>query len=180
MVAALGVITLNKSVLSLNKTNLDEDKSMTITHYFMMGLNEDTEGVFNGDDAVYSQSFTNKATRKERNLQVIKQRFQKMGVTGYVIQLVKKNLSNYNEGTFAWAKEGNFFGEIPEKNNAVSTFLRKIYYWYAVGGRQLLSNICCDRTSYMVFDAYLLCRMYVSKNTNKQCRSSHRTYIDRG
>lgn len=148
MVAALGVITLNKSVLSLNKTNLDEDKSMTITHYFMMGLNEDTEGVFNGDDAVYSQSFENKATRKEGNLQVIKQRFQKMGVTGYVIQLVKKNLSNYNDGTFAWAREGNFFGEIPEKNNAVSTFLRKIYYWYAVA---LIVKVVVSKNIYFLF-----------------------------
>lgn len=133
IVAMLVVVTLDKVVLSMNKTNLDENKSMTITHYFMMGLNEDTEGVYNEDDVNYSKSFEDKATRQEGNIQVIKQRLQKMGVFGYITQLAKKNLSNYNDGTFAWAREGNFFMEIPEKNEVVATFLRKFYYWYGAG-----------------------------------------------
>lgn len=128
LIAIVGVIGLNKSLLKLNKTELDENKAMTITHYLMMGLNEATEGVYCEDDVRYSLSFEDKEARTRGNIEEIKKRYRKMGITGYATLLVKKNLSNYNDGTFAWAREGSFYLETVEKKNLAALFLRKVYW----------------------------------------------------
>ena len=133
LMAALCVAGLNKAVIGMNTTELDENKAMTMTHYFMMGLNKTTEGVYSRDDVNYSISFGNKDMRKKGNIEVIKQRYQEMGASGYITQLVKKNLSNYNDGTFAWYREGNFFVEIPEKDSLAAKLLRRFYWWNQVG-----------------------------------------------
>lgn len=140
LMAVLWVAGLNKAVIGMNKTELDENKAMTMTHYLMLGLNETTEGVYSEDDVNYSKSFENKEARKKGNIEVIKQRYQEMGVSGYIIQLVKKNLSNYNDGTFAWHREGNFFVEIPEKNSMTATFLRR-FYWWTEGGEENMYQV---------------------------------------
>ena len=44
--------------------NVDKERAISWPHYLMMGLNDSTDGVYFGDDAVYSTQF---ATRKERN-----------------------------------------------------------------------------------------------------------------
>ena len=122
LVAVMWVAGLDKAVLGMNKTELDDEKAMTMTHYFMMGLNEESDGVYSEEDVNFSRSFENKAERKKGNMEVIKQRFQKMGIGGYIRHLAKKNIANYNDGTFAWCREGSFFVEMPEKASSVNIF----------------------------------------------------------
>lgn len=137
LVAVMWVAGLDKAVLGMNKTELDDEKAMTMTHYFMMGLNEESDGVYSEEDVNFSRSFENKAERKKGNMEVIKQRFQKMGIGGYIRHLAKKNIANYNDGTFAWCREGSFFVEMPEKASSVATFLRRFYWWDQAGDENL-------------------------------------------
>lgn len=137
LIAGVLVVGLDKAVLGMNKTTLDENQAMTMTHYFMMGLNEKTEGVYSQDDVIYSSSFDNKDARQKGNIEVIRQRYQEMGFSGYIIQLVKKNIANYNDGTFAWYREGNFFVEMPEKNDLAATLLRRFYWWDQAGEKNM-------------------------------------------
>lgn len=122
---ALGV---NKAVCSQNKTELDENKQMTMTHYLMMGLNAKTEGVFSQEDVIYSNSFHDVESRQKANLDVAKSRLKEMGLKGYIKLLIKKNIATYNNATFGWGGEGKFYYEVPEDNRSTAKALRSIYY----------------------------------------------------
>ena len=51
-----------------------------------------------------------------------------MGAGGYLQHLIKKNLATYNDGTFAYGREGNFYASIPEENGSLDHTLRHIFY----------------------------------------------------
>lgn len=50
-----------------------------------------------------------------------------MGFNGFAKLLIKKNLSNYNDGTFTWAREGGFYKTVYPSNSRVKTALRDFY-----------------------------------------------------
>ena len=128
---AVGVYRI---VLSQNKTELDKQDSKTITHYLMMGLNPETEGVFSADDVYFSIAFPDIESRQKANLEIAKSRLQSMGIKGTLKLLIKKNIANYDDGTFNWAGEGAFFIEVPEKDSLAAKTLRSFYYTqYAEG-----------------------------------------------
>lgn len=129
MVVAAGcAIGIQHGVYSLNKTELDEQAQMTMTHYFMMGLNAPCEGFYSEADVNFSRSFSDKTSRQAANIEVAKTRLKEMGLTGYIKLLVKKNLNNYNDGTFAWSREGGFYKEVPESTGSTTDILRSFYY----------------------------------------------------
>lgn len=109
--------------------NVDKERAISWPHYLMMGLNDSTDGVYFGDDAVYSTQF---ATRKERNaadLEVTRQRVSEYGFSGMVRHLSRKEIVNYGDGTFAWGVEGGFFGDIPSwANNRLSPLMHEILF----------------------------------------------------
>ena len=74
----------------------------------MMGLNPETKGVYSAEDVRYSRSFVTASERTQANIAVGNQRLQEMGFFGTLKQLAQKMLTLYNDGTFAWGKEGNF------------------------------------------------------------------------
>ena len=52
-----------------------------------------------------------------------------MGIAGYLRFLAKKMLTVYNDGTYAWGGEGNFFMVVfQQPDNHIAVFLRNIYY----------------------------------------------------
>ena len=108
---------------------LNQEQSYSAAHFFMMGLNEETKGVFSADDMHYSGTFATKAERTEANLQTAASRIQNMGSLGLMKQLARKALCLYNDGTYAWQMEGSFLDNVPEPPNTVTApFLRSIYY----------------------------------------------------
>ena len=108
---------------------LDKEQELTITHFVMMGLSEERNGIFDIDEVEYSLSFPDQASRQEANCKKIKQRLQNYGVGGLVNHIAKKTLINYNDGTFAWGKEAEFFAEEVEKPEwIVSKVLKDVYY----------------------------------------------------
>ena len=109
---------------------LDDEKAFGITHFFMMGLHDETDGVYHADDVTFSGSFATKEERVEANIRVAKERLTQMGVGGFIRHLTEKALVNFGDGTFAWAEEGTFFDVIlPEPNAKISPFLRSFYYF---------------------------------------------------
>ncbi len=105
-----------------------EDKNFTPLHYVMMGLNYDTGGTYDQWDVNYSAAAASVSERNRNALQQIGQRLSDMGAAGLAVHLTRKLLTNFNDGTFAWGKEGEFYWNIQEKNNGLSRELRNYYY----------------------------------------------------
>ena len=112
----------------VTRKKLPAEKSMTITHYLMMGLNSETEGVYSSDDVNYSINIGDKKARQEANIKIIRERLEKMGFNGFAKLVIKKNLSNYNDGTFTWAREGGFYKTVYPSDSRVKTALRNFYF----------------------------------------------------
>ena len=108
---------------------MDENQSFGIEHYFMMGMNPDSMGVYSEEDVQFSGSFLSKDLRKEADLREAFMRIDQMGVTGCVKQEIRKTLTNYNDGTFCWGGEGTFFVTVfDEKHLPGNSLLRGLYY----------------------------------------------------
>lgn len=107
----------------------DEDIEFPMTHFLMMGMNKETKGVYNQEDVNLTTSNYGKQKKIDANLTVIKSRLMEYGAIGYLNLLGDKLLTNYNDGTFAWSVEGNFYSIILEpKNSKLSPILREICY----------------------------------------------------
>ena len=140
LIKTAGVIIISAALITvisvgLNKSYLKEgfdvktEKSTGFTHYFMMGLNKDTNGVYSEDDVILSRSCETKEERMKKNLEVASERIKTMGAKGYFKFLSKKMLTNYNDGTFGWGAEGNFYMKVSElPNKKVASLLRAFYY----------------------------------------------------
>lgn len=70
---------------------LDNEQSFGIAHFWMMGLNPETKGVYSAEDVRYSRSFVTASERTQANIAVGKQRLQEMGFFGTLKQLAAKN-----------------------------------------------------------------------------------------
>lgn len=118
-----------KAITKQTGFNLNKEDAFGLTHFVMMGLNDETDGVYSGKDVAYSASFVNSSERKKANIEVIKERLNNFGVFNYMKFLSKKTLVNYGDGTFAWGAEGNFYTEIyPDKNSWISPLLKSFCY----------------------------------------------------
>lgn len=128
----LSLITIKTSVNLICERSgiiLDSSQTFGMSHFLMMGNNEEGGGVYSEDDVIYSKSFATPQERKKANIQRAFERIKDMGAAGYSRFLAKKMLTVYNDGTYAWGGEGNFFMTVfPQPNNRISAFLRNIYY----------------------------------------------------
>ena len=73
-------------------------------------------------------SFRSTKERKEENIVVIKERLKEYGIVGLLKHQIKKTLVTYNDGTFAWSQEGNFYWRVNEEKSKIERFFRNIYY----------------------------------------------------
>lgn len=106
----------------------DETKEFTPAHYLMMGLNYKTGGTYDQWDVNYSAAASSVEERNAIALAQIRYRVSSMGVKGLGVHFVRKLLTNFNDGTFAWGNEGEFYWNIQEKKNSLSKVLRDYYY----------------------------------------------------
>lgn len=108
---------------------INEEAAFGPTHFFMMGLNESTNGVWAQEDVETSSSCETAEERRNVNIQVSIQRMKDFGVVGYAKHLCRKLICTYNDGTFAWGHEGGFFSTIyDEPNTRAASFLRSFCY----------------------------------------------------
>ena len=108
----------------------NEANAFPLTHFLMMGMNPETKGVYYEDDVMYTASFIGKEEKIKANLEMVKKRLEDYGISGYFKLLGEKLMTNYNDGTFAWSVEGNFYFNILEApNDSSAKILRDIYYY---------------------------------------------------
>lgn len=118
-----------KFLLSPMGITLDSNQSFGSAHFLMMGVNPRTHGYYASEDIDFSSSFSNKGDRNRANLQIFLQRMKNYGFAGYLNVLHDKTAYTYNDGTFAWSVEGNFWDTIyPMENNFISPAIRSFYY----------------------------------------------------
>lgn len=132
LVAALvgiGVaVGMYAAVTAPDRGVLDEDARMPWTHFLMMGLNTETEGCWNGDDVNFSELQPDVAARESANREVIAQRVRDLGPKGVLLQMAKKGMAAYGDGTFAWGVEGDFFAEVPQDDRPATALLRSVFF----------------------------------------------------
>ncbi|MBR5279739.1 MAG: hypothetical protein IKU26_02050 [Clostridia bacterium] len=106
-----------------------EKSEFGMEHYFMMGLNPDTQGGYSDADVDFSNSYYTVERRKEANKRMIRARLEMLGVEGVSRQYARKVLINYGDGAYAWSGEGTFYNTMFEdRNETLSPFLKDIYY----------------------------------------------------
>lgn len=106
LVISLGAVNAATGALGIS---WDENARFTISHYAMMGLNEINDGEYSSKDVELSISQSTVEAREKMNNAVIKERLESYGPIGLAKHLVKKTLNCFNDGTFAWTVEGDFF-----------------------------------------------------------------------
>lgn len=108
---------------------IDKEAEFGISHFFMMGLDEETHGTWNEEDVNFSYSFETKDARDKGNMDVAAERIKSYGFSGLFKHVSKKTMLNFADGTFAWGMEGNFFVNLQEdKNSKTSPFIKSFYY----------------------------------------------------
>lgn len=121
--AALVYNILMKDIMG----QLDQEKRFGMAHYIMMGLNPWNNGGYLYSDVEFSESFPTVSERNAANAEMIGERLDYMGISGLNVHVVKKLLTNYGDGTFAWKNEGTFVESIYEPKNAfLSPLLRNL------------------------------------------------------
>ncbi len=117
--------------------DLNEELQFSLTHYLMMGLNQENTGGYYSPDYGFSSSFATRQERMQGNLQVSFQRLKDFGLKGYGYFLIQKLLTNFNDGTFSWWMEGGFFQkDMGHHATPLQQVFRSVYYkegaWYPV------------------------------------------------
>lgn len=102
--------------------NLDSNRSFSMSHFLMMGINPETRGVYSQDDANISLSCQTKEERWDENLKIWKARVSELGITGLLHLYHLKLLTAFSDGTFAWAQEGAFWYETNEFDSLSDSF----------------------------------------------------------
>lgn len=121
---------------------VNEDSTLTMSHFLMMGANPDRFGLHDSDDTVFSQSIEDKVQRTEENLRVFADRVTSMGPIGYAKFLVKKLVLTFCDGKFGVGLEGQHFPLddeylYPNPHGGGSQSLRELYY----ENRDLLDDV---------------------------------------
>lgn len=136
--AVIASLILTLCIVSLAVGSLgitwNKNARFGMTHFAMMGLNKETDGVFSQQDVNASIAEPNVDARKQMNLRVIRERLAAYGPAGLLRHEGKKTLVSFNDGTFAWTAEGHFFlmphhGSFGEKTNFFRSYIYpKGYY----------------------------------------------------
>ncbi len=93
-----------------------------LVHFIAMGLNEETQGIFNGSDVDDSIKYG-----MNQNIDKIKKRLSERSLKEHLDFFSKKTLVNYNDGSFAWGKEGAFFLNVKKQSHPIKKFINNIF-----------------------------------------------------
>lgn len=121
---AFGVV-LAFALTSLVKNStydVDENAAFSATHFLMMGANPVSGGVWSVSDVELSDAANTPEERSRANLAEFKNRVMAMDLPQANLFLLKKLLTNFADGTFAWEIEGDFYTQIIGTNQAVLNF----------------------------------------------------------
>lgn len=138
------------------------EKSFSMWHFMMMGLNEETLGVYNYFDVDASKACSTRLSRIEMNKSVITDRLLTRTPYEHIKFFTKKLLTICNDGTFAWSQEGGFYLQINENNSSTSLFLKN--YFYPWGGNYLIYNLFMQFLWIIVLFGTFMCGFFENKS----------------
>ena len=122
-------LVLHGSIFPSLKLNLDVTQEFGVSHYLMMGLNPETDGVYSNADTEFTASFDDKDARNEADIAVVRERIENYGLRGLLRHLMRKMIVNYADGSFAWGINGRFFAGRPDGMETIfSSFFENIIY----------------------------------------------------
>lgn len=134
----LGIAVSFGSFYYLQSRVLPEDytdeASMPMTHFFMMGLNENpgalVAGGFSYQDVAISTAEHLTEDKIKRNKEIIQERLREFGLGGFLNHAYQKAISVLGDGSFFWQIEGGFYKEDYSKkeNSSFQENLREKYY----------------------------------------------------
>lgn len=114
-----------------NQTYIQVDKSRAIPAIHFMAMGVYGQGGYSWWQAVEMTFLPTKQQKTDYSVMMLKKRLRKLGPTGYLKFLVKKQRNNTADGTFGWLKEGHFFLENQKPNNkGISNKLKNFIYLY--------------------------------------------------
>lgn len=110
----------------------DADLEIGWSNYMYNGLNEETTGACSGEGLEIVRSFagSGKAVRMQYEMEGIRRRMQERGLRGTLNFWLRKQVMNFNDGTFSWYQEGYFQAwEYPELTESSLTEPLRDFYW---------------------------------------------------
>lgn len=110
------------SLVKNSTYDVDENVAFSATHFLMMGANPVSGGVWSVSDVELSDAANTPEERSRANLAEFKNRVMAMDLPQANLFLLKKLLTNFADGTFAWEIEGDFYTQIIGTNEAVLGF----------------------------------------------------------
>lgn len=126
----------------------NEELSAGWQQYFLMGLNEDTTGAYNSDDALFGEFQTSRSDRIQEELRRASDRLKDRGFWGSIWFYLRKLVMTFNDGTFGWNMEIYIYDRYPDNmasNTALTQRLRSIFWSnemnYDVGGYKTLCQL---------------------------------------
>ena len=129
LIFLIGFGKVRDTILYNEGVVIDENQKIGMTHFFMMGLNEETNGAYNASDIAFSRSFPDVKSRNEANMREAVSRIKEKKIGGLIEHTLKKTLTVWNDGTYAWGEEGGFYEELySEPNRYAAHILRNIFY----------------------------------------------------
>ena len=102
------------------------------SNYMYNGLNEDTTGACSGEGLEIVRSFagTDKNTRIQYEMEGIRKRIGDRGIWGTIRFWLRKQVMNFNDGTFSWYQEGYFQAwEYPLNIESSGKEPLRAFYW---------------------------------------------------
>lgn len=102
-------------------------EQLSETHYLMMGMNGNTYGGHSPEDVAFSSSFPTLSERRQANLQKAWERLASRTPAENLHFFAVKAFKAYADGTFA-SNKSLLEIEIPPRTDALSSFLRSIYF----------------------------------------------------
>lgn len=121
-------ILLNFGLNRIVTYNVNKQTSLTMYHYLMMGLNPETIGTYSSEDVLNSLKIYKFEKRISFNKHKIRERANLLDFKKFREFYTKKILINYNDGTFAWGREGGFFEKENDIDNNLAKKLKSFYY----------------------------------------------------
>ena len=123
IIGVLIVVLLNTGLQNIIKYEGSNKYSFSLYHYLMMGINQETTGSYSQEDVLNSLATNSYEERIEYNKEIFFERIKSMSFKDFCEFYAKKTLLNYNDGTFAWGLEGNFYAR---KNNIQTTLAKAL------------------------------------------------------
>lgn len=134
----------------IDKIGLDYNEELAAgwQQYFLMGLNEDTTGAYNSDDALFGEFQASRSDRIQEELRRAAGRLKDRGFWGSIWFYIRKLVMTFNDGTFGWNMEIYIYDRYPENmasNTALTQRLRSIFWGnemnFDVGGYKTLCQL---------------------------------------